>query len=155
VWVGVCVWYARSMLVVNVLVSFTTLAYIIHLTACLWYMLVCPPPTHYCYNAYMRNFSQHGRGTTTSARRRRCGLASTVPKVSGLISVYSVPPSPKKSCTILLWWLGSRVVSVLDSGAEGPGFKSQSRRCRVTVLGKLFTPIVLLFTKQQNWQQPS
>jgi len=24
-------------------------------------------------------------------------------------------------------WLGSRVVSVLDSGAEGPGFKSQSR----------------------------
>ena len=27
-------------------------------------------------------------------------------------------------------------------GAEGPGFKSQPRRCRVTVLGKLFTPIV-------------
>jgi len=34
------------------------------------------------------------------------------------------------------------VVSVLDSGAEGPGFKLQPRRCRVTVLGKLFTPIV-------------
>ena len=48
-------------------------------------------------------------------------------------------------------WLGSRVVNVLDSGAEGPGFKSQSRRCRVTILGKLFTPIVALFTKQQNW----
>ena len=48
-------------------------------------------------------------------------------------------------------WLGSRVVSVLDSGAEGPGFKSQSRRCRVTVLGKLFTPIAPLFTKQRNW----
>ena len=48
-------------------------------------------------------------------------------------------------------WLGSRVVSVLDSGAEGPGFKSHSRRCRVTVLGKLFTAIVPLFTKQQNW----
>ena len=48
-------------------------------------------------------------------------------------------------------WLGSRVVSVLDSGAEGPGFKSQSRRCRVTVLGKLLTPIVPLFTMQQNW----
>ena len=48
-------------------------------------------------------------------------------------------------------WLGSRVVSVLDSGAEGPGFKSQSRRCRITVLGKLFTPIVPLFTKQRNW----
>jgi len=43
-----------------------------------------------------------------------------------------------------LRWLGSRVVSVLDSGAEGPGFKSQSRRCRVTVLSKLF--IVPLFT---------
>ena len=39
-------------------------------------------------------------------------------------------------------WLGNRVVSVLDSGAEGPWFKSQSRRCQVTVLGKLFTPIV-------------
>ena len=48
-------------------------------------------------------------------------------------------------------WLGSRVVSVLDSGAEGPGFKSQPRRCRVTVLGKLLTPIVPLFTKQRNW----
>jgi len=42
--------------------------------------------------------------------------------------------------------LGSRVVS-----AEGPGFKSQPRRCRVTVLGKLFTLIVPLFTKQQCW----
>jgi len=50
-----------------------------------------------------------------------------------------------------LRWLGGRVVSVLDSGAEGPGFKSQPRRCRVTVLGKLFTPIVLLSTKQRNW----
>jgi len=47
--------------------------------------------------------------------------------------------------------VGSRVVSVLDSDAEGPGFKSQLRRCRVTVLGKLFTPIVPLFAKQQNW----
>ena len=26
-------------------------------------------------------------------------------------------------------WLGSRVVSVLDSGAEGPWFKSQPQRC--------------------------
>ena len=48
-------------------------------------------------------------------------------------------------------WLGSRVVSVLDSGTEGPRFKSQSRSCRVAVLGKLFTPIVPLFAKQQNW----
>jgi len=51
--------------------------------------------------------------------------------------------------------LGSPVVNMPDSGAEGPGFKSQSRRCRVTVLGKLFTPVVPLFTKQRNWQQPS
>ena len=45
----------------------------------------------------------------------------------------------------------SRVGSVLDSGAVGPGFKSQSRRCRVTVLGKLFTPTVPLITYQRNW----
>ena len=31
---------------------------------------------------------------------------------------------------------------MLDSSAEDPVFKSQPRRCRVTVLGKLFTPIV-------------
>ena len=55
----------------------------------------------------------------------------------------------------MCWWLGSRVDSVLDSGAEGPGFKSRPRRCRVTVLGKLCTPIVPLLTKQRNWQQPS
>ena len=48
-------------------------------------------------------------------------------------------------------WLGSRVVSVLDSGAEGSWFKLQPRHCWVTVLGKLFTPIVALFTKQRNW----
>ena len=42
------------------------------------------------------------------------------------------------------------MISVLDSGAEGLGFKSHPRRCRVAVLGKLFTPIVPLFTKQQN-----
>jgi len=55
--------------------------------------------------------------------------------------------------SVLLCRLGSRVVSVLDS--EEHGFKSQSRRCRVTVLGKLFAPTVLLFTKQQNWYQPA
>ena len=52
---------------------------------------------------------------------------------------------------------GSRVVSVLDSGAKEPGFESQLRRWRVTVtvIGKLFTYIVPLFTKQQNCKQPS
>jgi len=44
-------------------------------------------------------------------------------------------------------WLGSRVASVLDS--EGPGV--QIAVATLSVLGKLFTPIVSLFTKQQNW----
>ena len=30
------------------------------------------------------------------------------------------------SKVVVVGWLGSRVVSVLDSGAEGPGFESQS-----------------------------
>jgi len=47
-------------------------------------------------------------------------------------------------------WLGSRVVSVLDSGAVWSEFKSQPPRCRVTVLGKLFTLIVPLFNKLQK-----
>ena len=64
-------------------------------------------------------------------------------------TVYNTCSYSKRYTTI--GWLGSRVVSVLDSGAEGPGFKSQSRRSRVTVLDKLFTHIVPLFTKQQNW----
>ena len=52
---------------------------------------------------------------------------------------------------VTLFELDSRVGSVLDSGAEEPEFISQPRRCRVTVLGKLFKLIVPLFTKQRNW----
>ena len=72
----------------------------------------------------------------------------------------TVPPSPHTHThthtSVMITYdvqrrLGSRVVSVLDSGAEGPKFKSQPRRCRVTVLGKLLTSIVPLFTKQRNW----
>ena len=49
-------------------------------------------------------------------------------------------------------WLGSRVLSVLDSGAEGPGSnRSCVRLCRVTVLGKLFTPMAPVSTKQRKW----
>ena len=70
-------------------------------------------------------------------------------------SKYSVTPvrgfRKLSSAISTVAWLDSRVVSVLDSGAEGPRFKSQSQRCRVTVLGKLSTPIVPLFTKQHNW----
>jgi len=52
-------------------------------------------------------------------------------------------------------WLGSRVVSVLDSGAEGPGFRSQRRRCRVTsLLGKLCTPIVTAGLAESNDNLP-
>ena len=67
-----------------------------------------------------------------------------------LLSVGTVTVADK-NYSLKMGWLVSRVVNMLDSGAEGPGFKSQSRRCRVTVLGKLFSPIVPLFTKQQNW----
>ena len=70
----------------------------------------------------------------------------------GALANGNVGVVPSISCLLLpSGWLGSRVVSVLDSGAEGPGFKSQPRRCRLAVLGKLFTPIVPLFTKQRNW----
>jgi len=61
-------------------------------------------------------------------------------------------PQPTREDALLalyLGWLGSRVVSVLDSGAVRPGFKSQS--LTLSVLGKLFTLIVPLFTKQKNW----
>ena len=42
------------------------------------------------------------------------------------------------------------MVSVLDSGAVGPWFKSRQRRCRVTVLGKLFTPTVLVSSEDEE-----
>jgi len=66
----------------------------------------------------LRNFQsleQHANGCLSPARY-------------DFLSVFYVEPG----------WLGSRLVSMLDSGAEGPGFKSQPRCCQVTVLGKLF-----------------
>jgi len=71
--------------------------------------------------------------------------------ISGVIVWLIMRKSSGIFENVSLGWLGSRVVSVLDSGVEGPGFKSQPRHCRVTVLGKLFTPIMPVFTKQQNW----
>ena len=58
--------------------------------------------------------------------------------LSFLMFVYACCCEVQYMFILLLhaWWLGSRVVSVLDSGTEG--------HCRVTVLGKLFTPIVPL-----------
>ena len=40
-------------------------------------------------------------------------------------------------------WLGSRVAKALDLQPAGCEFNSQPRRCRVTTLGKLFTPMCL------------
>jgi len=49
---------------------------------------------------------------------------------------------PERFCDGVGWWLGGPAVSVPDSGSKEHGFESQSRRCRVAVLGKLVTPIV-------------
>ena len=92
-----------------------------------------------------------GGGTGTSGSHRQTSANDPCyndddSRHSLFTSRLITPPRPFRN-----GWLGSRVVSVLTSGAEGPGFKSQPRRCRITVLGKLFTPIVPLFTKQRNW----
>ena len=41
--------------------------------------------------------------------------------------------------------------AVSRPAALHPSVSPLITRCRVTVLGKLFTPIVPLFTKQRNW----
>ena len=93
--------------------------------------------------------------------RSCCSLRNSFPN-----SYYKVNLRKKPNCQLAIRqsffyasrdvrWLGSRVVSVLmDSGAEGPGFKSQPRRCRVTVLGKLFTPIVPLLPSSKIGSNP-
>ena len=43
------------------------------------------------------------------------------------------------TAAVVARWLGSRVFSVSGN----------------SLIGKLFTPVVPLFTKQRNWQQPS
>jgi len=88
------------------------------------------------------------RATGNGLGGKAMGAAST-PRVVN--SNFSAVVATSQHGKFRVLWLGSRVVSVLDSGAEGPGFKLQPRRCPVTVLGKLLTPIVPLFTKQQNW----
>jgi len=45
--------------------------------------------------------------------------------------------------TLFVRWLGSRVAKALDLQPAGCEFNSQPRRCRVTTLGKLFTPMCL------------
>jgi len=89
-----------------------------------------------------------GRGDRSPGGKCPVMLPMVTPTDTAVIAVIGFDFTQP---TIITGWLDSRVVSVLDSGAEGPGFKSQLRRCRVTVLGKLFTPIVPLFAKQRNW----
>jgi len=78
-----------------------------------------------------------GRRFESRLRAATCGRLSANACNSGLINC---PAVDRYSSDIVLsrrifGWLGSRVVGVLDSHAEGPGFKSQSRRCWVTALG--------------------
>ena len=95
------------------------------------------------------------RRSTPALRRllRAAAAASSRSRTCCRASGREVPGCDRRTwfqrTSVIAIYLGGSVVSVLDSGAEGPGFKSQPRRCRVTVLGKLFTPVVPLFTKQQ------
>jgi len=110
--------------------------------------LPCPSPATVCW----RSSSMHEviGALDTCPTRRQFHTADHAAVTCGFFQWLSAGFLRPGSVT---GWIGSRVVSVLDSGSEGPGFKSQPRRCRVrvTVLGKLFTPIVPLFTKQRNW----
>jgi len=112
-----------------------------------------------------------GRGQTDSQRSMTntfatspAGCIESACSIEACVRIHGIVNSPRGRAvcpaytqrvipmsSVPVGWLGSRVVSVLDSGAEGPGFNSQPRCCRVTVLGKLFTLIVPLFTKQRNW----
>ena len=67
---------------------------------------------------------------------------------------HNTPRSPitGEITTLQLYWLGSRVVSVLDRRVRVQ--IAVATLSGITVLGKLFTPIVPLLTKQRNWQQP-
>ena len=54
------------------------------------------------------------------------------------------PSPPKFSVHVYYsWWLGSLVAKTLDLQLAGCQFNSRPRRCRVTTLGKLFTPTCL------------
>jgi len=63
---------------------------------------------------------------------------------AGAAGIATVLLGTLTALAIALFALSSRAVSMLNSGTEGPGFKSQPRHCRVTVLGKLFLPTLCL-----------
>jgi len=52
-----------------------------------------------------------------------------------------------KLYTVLLGGSVAECLACWTQAQKGLG----SNRCRVTVLGKLFTPVVPQFNKQQNW----
>ena len=101
-----------------------------------------------CKYTHIQQSCLHGRRRRALCERLSCVVALVR---LGTAQQYWMEASELGRCFLdYALTFGSRVVSVLGSGAVGPGFKSQPRRCRVTVLGKLFTPIAPLFTKQQN-----
>jgi len=110
------------------------------------YMGLFPTDETFRNNTWPRQFD---------TRPHRCRTRIVYSYSPGVANVHRhLVHNSLSQCKFFSGWLGRRVVSVLDSGAEGPWFKSQSRRCRVTVLGKLFTPILPLFTKLQTGSSP-
>ena len=91
------------------------------------------------------NFSWVAKHIKLVFKRRLC-LARLVRHISVVLNPHRID--------IFVNW----VVSMLDSGTVGPGFKSQPRCCLVTVLGKLFTPfvhlgkILVLDLQQNSWK---
>ena len=78
--------------------------------------------------------SNRSRNSLRQTVHTHCASVHQAAKlVAAFLRVAVVTAGNRVSATLLGGWLGSRVVSVLDSGAVGPGFKSQPRRCRVTV----------------------
>jgi len=103
------------------------------------------------YAVYCKVCNPHVASVTTNMQHNplhiniSC-LVVDIWQISALCILPSVQQLHSTFCTSAFYFphytnssLGSRVVSMLDSGAQGPGFKSQPRRCRVTDLGKLFS----------------
>ena len=128
--------------------------------ACNWYycaqLIAKPEAARSLHHYAARGGPSHGRNTRTKSLVK---IGRVVPKIWSRTDKHTHRHAHHNTpffyrggggLTILPHY-GSRVVSMLNSGAVGPGFKSQPRHCRITVLDKLLTPIVPLFTKQRNW----
>jgi len=111
-------------------------------------------PVVQCIRTVMNETAQDWPCSQCSGAMLSAAAVDTESETSTLqqhFPMYSTPPANLYCVYYNTITITSRVVSVLDSGAVGSGFKSQSRRCRLTVLGKLFTPIVPPFMKQHTW----